>query len=61
MATRDILASYFKDHDTLKAVESALDRVLPEGSTGGLTVAEADEQRKIMDRMRTVLRRKPGG
>lgn len=60
MSTRNILALYFKDHDTLKAVESALNRVLPEGPTGGLTEAEANEQRKIMSRMRLVLRRDPG-
>lgn len=55
--TRQQLAVYFKSHDLLKAAETALEKVYPEGSTGIPTLAEADAQRLIMKRLRTALRK----
>lgn len=53
---RDKLIRIFKSHETLKAVENALNYVLPEGVTGPLTPQELIDQRAIMSRLRDAIR-----
>ena len=53
---RDKLIRIFKNHETLKAMENALNNVLPEGVTGLLTLQELSVQRAIMSRLRDAIR-----
>ena len=53
---RDKLIRIFKNHETLKAMENALNYVLPEGVTGPLTPQELSDQRAIMSRLRDAIR-----